>query len=440
MQTFTLEENGHFSIEDYQNIRPFASFLPGIAGPLGVPLWIFYVNRGQAIASFGVENKDKPIMEYQTASRAYQLTSTFGFRTFIRIMRSNDPVFYEPFQKANASQKMVIGANELVLQDFSTKEQLKTEVVYFLLPGENLPALVRILTVTNQSDQPISLEMLDGLPAVIPFGINNRLLKDIGRTIEAWMEVYNLEQNVPFYRLRASVADTNEVGSFEAGNYFLAFLENTEGTKKLPAVVDPALVFGMNTSLNMPETFYRKGLTYLLSQSQIPCGRTPCGFSASQARLLPGESLRVNSLFGHASRLENIQSRVEHLTRLGFLDKKRIEANALADRLTDNIACRSGSSIFDAYCRQTFLDNILRGGWPIVFEGKKEPHIFHIYSRKHGDLERDYNAFSLAPEFYSQGNGSYRDINQNRREDAWFNPAVGDFNLRFFMEIGRAHV
>ena len=28
--------------------------------------------------------------------------------------------------------------------------------------------------------------------------------------------------------------------------------------------------------------------------------------------------------------------------------------------------------------------------------------IFYVYSRKHGDLERDYNYFSMLPEFYSQ--------------------------------------
>lgn len=45
--------------------------------------------------------------------------------------------------------------------------------------------------------------------------------------------------------------------------------------------------------------------------------------------------------------------------------------------------------------------------------------IFYVYSRKHGDLERDYNYFSMLPEFYSQGNGNFRDVNQNRRCDTF---------------------
>jgi hypothetical protein len=439
MDNYQLLEDGKFLINDFQSIRPFASFLPGIAGPMGVPLWVFYVNRGQAIASFGVEDKDKPILEFQPANRAYQLTSSMGFRTFIRLEHGKRFVLYEPFAtRQHAPRKMIIGANELHLEEVNSRIGLQTSVVYFLLPGENLAGLVRMVTVTNLSDKPVKFEMLDGLPAVIPFGINNQMLKEIGRTVEAWMEVYNLDQKVPFYRLRASVEDTTEVSSFEAGHYMLAFREGPEQTKLLPAIVDPIRVFGQNTAFSIPEAFFENGLAEMLAQKQITCSRTPCGFSAIQSELGPGEHVRVNSIFGHASRLENIQSRIVSLTTSGYLDKKRIEANSLVQNLTEGISCNTSSPTFDAYCRQTFLDNTLRGGWPVVFGKGLMAHSYHIYSRKHGDLERDYNAFSLAPEFYSQGNGSYRDVNQNRREDVWFNPAVEYSNIRVFMSLIQA--
>ena len=70
MNTTRLDETSRFVLANYQQQRPFSSFLPGIAGPLGIPLWVFYVNRGQAIASFGIESKDSPIMEFQPANKA----------------------------------------------------------------------------------------------------------------------------------------------------------------------------------------------------------------------------------------------------------------------------------------------------------------------------------------------------------------------------------
>jgi hypothetical protein len=54
MEKFTFDEHGRFVIPNYSATRPFSSFLPGIASPMGIPMWMFYVNCGQAIASFGV--------------------------------------------------------------------------------------------------------------------------------------------------------------------------------------------------------------------------------------------------------------------------------------------------------------------------------------------------------------------------------------------------
>jgi len=74
----------------------------------------------------------------------------------------------------------------------------------------------------------------------------------------------------------------------------------------------------------------------------------------------------------------------------------------------------------------------MRGGYPEVF---KSGTVLYLYSRKHGDLERDYNKFQLQPNYFSQGNGNYRDTNQNRRNDIWFNPDIADEKHCFFYEF-----
>lgn len=53
-----------FLIENYGKKSTFASFLPGISGEKGIPIWCYYVNRGQCVVSFGVDNKDHSIMEF----------------------------------------------------------------------------------------------------------------------------------------------------------------------------------------------------------------------------------------------------------------------------------------------------------------------------------------------------------------------------------------
>lgn len=76
---------GGFEIRNYMKKEPFCSFLPGIAGEMGIPMWCFYVNRGQGICSFGVENKSGAIMEFYPAHQAYRNTPMTGYRTFMKV-------------------------------------------------------------------------------------------------------------------------------------------------------------------------------------------------------------------------------------------------------------------------------------------------------------------------------------------------------------------
>jgi hypothetical protein len=444
MNNTFFDATGRFVIRDYSAQRPFASFLPGIAGPRGVPLWVFYVNRGQAIASFGVGSKDTPILEFQPANKAYQLTPYLGFRTFVKIQRDGAARTCEPFAACRADspapieQQLAIGMNELELQEIDPASGLQTNVVYFTVPHENFAGLARQVTLQNISAQPLVLEVLDGLPAVSPYGVNNLLLKEIHRTIEAWMEVFNVAQHMPYYRLRASVGDTAEVETFEAGHFALAFLERASETRQLPALVDPVAVFGYNTSLSSPDRFNRTALAALLQAGQITTGKTPCAFFGAAVTIAPGETVTLNSVFGHASHEASLPAIRDRLTSAARFADLRKQANALTQHLTDAIATETAAPLFDAYCRQTLLDNVIRGGWPITWGEGDRTKVYHLYSRKHGDLERDYNAFVLAAEFYSQGNGNYRDVNQNRRCDVLFNPRSGGFNIRAFMSLIQA--
>jgi hypothetical protein len=432
MTRFSLDDNGRFVIRGYRELRPFASFMPGIAGRMGIPMWAFYVNRGQGIVSFGVESKDCPVMEFLPANKAYQSVAFTGFRTFLRARRGSESVFLEPFapwsEAPAESQAMAIGANDLEIEETSSQHGISTSVHYFLLPNDRFAGLVRAVTIRNVGKTPASLEILDGMPAVIPYGVSDALLKELGRTVEAWMEVFHSRERAPFYRLRASVVDAAEVETFEAGHFALAFVDDGH---PLACIVDPAVVFAHDLSLHRPEGFCRQPLSSLLSAPQITCGRTPCAFFAHEATLAPSESVTIRTIVGHVASLEILKQQVERISQKAYVDGKSREATDLATELTDTVATRTAMPLLDAYCRQSFLDNVLRGGWPVLVGGR----VVHIYARKHGDLERDYNAFFVAPEPYSQGELSYRDVNQNRRDDVRLEPRVADFDIRTFTSL-----
>ena len=101
-------DQGKLVIDGYNESPSFSNFFPGIAGVWGVPMWVFYVNRGQCISSFCIESKDKSILEFQPANKAYRSTALQGFRTFLKIKTGPTTVYYEPFQnpRLHSQQKI----------------------------------------------------------------------------------------------------------------------------------------------------------------------------------------------------------------------------------------------------------------------------------------------------------------------------------------------
>lgn len=434
MNNYYFNKENQFCISNYNRQKPFSSFLPGVAGAHGIPMWCFYVNRGQGVASFGIKNKDNAIMEFQSANKAYQQTELCGFRTFIKIADKDKSFVYEPFTHnavGNEVQQMKINMNSMELESTNDELGISVKVKYFTMPNESFAALVRMVTITNTSNEPRDIEVLDGMPQLIPYGIKNSAYKEISTTLRSWMGVENIEKKVPYYKVRTSTEDSAKVSEIEGG-YFA--YSNGENGELLNQIVDPYVIFGENTGFSYPDNFAYKNIEELLDDKQTPTNKVPCSFAATVKTLNSGQELPINSVFGFTKNIEMINSWISSFSHSNYLKNKYKQAYLLSEEISDIVNTRTALPEFDNYCRQNYLDNVLRGGYPTLI-GEKNPSVFYLYSRKHGDLERDYNEFYVAPEYFSQGNGNYRDVNQNRRSDVLFNPEVGSYNIQLFMNL-----
>ncbi len=413
------------TIRDYGKKSPFASFLPGIAGIKGTPIWCYYVNRGQAVVSFGVQDKDHSIMEFYPAHVAYQMVKRTGFRTFIKA----DGECFEAFNDRDVSDDMEIHMNALFLSETSEKHGITTKVTYTTLPGEEIGALIRKVEITNDSDKAKELEILDGMPALIPYGCGLDVMKNMTQTTKAYMQVEDVEKKRPFFRVRFSMEDSAVVKKVLGGNFGYA-IDDTGA--ELSVIADPGLVFDYDLSLADAVRFEKEDLDRLLSEEQHTSNEFPCCFFAAKRSLSAGESITIYELIGQVRNKDIFEDFADRGLNKGYFEGKIKEAEQLTDELTAAVDTKTASKAFDDYCRYNYMDNALRGGIPIRLPGN---HTFYVYSRKHGDLERDYNYFSMSPEYYSQGNGNFRDVNQNRRCDTFFSPIVGDENIRRFYSL-----
>ncbi len=440
--SYQFKDDGSFEIRNYHGSKPFSSFLPGVAGLWGIPVWLYYVNRGQIVSCFGTQDKDHGIMEFQSASLHQRRVATEGFRTFIKGTHNGKAFFYEPFKAVQAQfevdNRLKITSSDLYLEEINKTLGIKVEVKYNTVPNDNFGALSRQVQIsrTSDSNDPIEFEILDGFPKVQPYGEAIYFLWAMPFITEGYLHVQNLESNLPFYNLKAKPSDTSETEFVEAGNFYMAASSQAGQSNLLKMIADPELVFGDSLDFILPYQFMSD--SFDADELQSPYCTTACAFAYHpKVELKQGETVSIKAMAGMAKSIAATQLISEKLLEPEYIDAKRIDNKVEVEKLKQGLYVNSGNKIFNQYAGQTFLDNALRGGLPITLKGKEKQSVFYVYSRKHGDLERDYNFFKLDPTYFSEGNGNYRDVNQNRRNDLYFNTHVGSANLEYFFNLSQ---
>jgi hypothetical protein len=426
--------DGEFIIANYNRAKSFASFFPAVSGVWGKPMWVYYVNRGQAVSSFGTKDKDGAMLEFTAANKAYRQTALQGFRTFIK----TDGAFYEPFQnKAGvcrfplpSEQVMRIKPHKVTLVDTNEGPGIQTTVEYCTLPNETFPALLRRLTIQNTGVKNLRLECLDGMPVVVPYGTPDWHLKNMSRLAEGLFGgvEYSPITKSPYYRLRTIPNDKPEIIPLNSANFYTG----NAGDIPVHYFVDPDTVFGSVSDFTYPAVFLESGRQgFTANPNKQGKNKSPCAMGYFYTEIAAGEKVVYTSVAGYAQRIQNIDNYVKICGQAGFFETKEAENADLMKSICGAVQTKSSIPCFDSYCAQTFLDNHMRGGYPLAI-GKT---VFYAYSRVHGDMEREYNNFVVLPEYFSQGNGNYRDVLQNRRNDLFFNQDLGDGNIKFFMNL-----
>ncbi len=448
----TSNTDSAYVIDSYATKAPFASFLPGIAGVEGIPMWCFYCNRGQGICSFGIENKNKSMMEFHPANKSYERVNSHGFRTFIKIGKD----LYEPFSYSSiehSTTHMSIEKNVLTMCEYNSLHQLEVRVSYCIVPQEHFGALLRQVYINNKG-APRSIELLDGMPEFLPFGLTLETTKNMSFTARAWAGVELLE-DLALYRTRSEVGDEETVDKV-TNSYFFASL--CEGRINPRIIYDRDLVFAHCSDLSVPVGFARRSLDDMLATTQYAENKYSSAFVAHTFDLK--DEYCFDSYFGYVEDVATLKDIKNRLVSKNFSQQKLQEARTIVADIVSDIETQTGISDFDHYLSQTYLDNLLRGGYPLSYQNRatqktrsqktaqqaasdqtgqdvapEQKDVYYCYGRKHGDLERDYNFFHLEALPYSQGNGNFRDMCQNRRNDVFFHPAAGRANILTFFNL-----
>jgi hypothetical protein len=127
----------------------------------------------------------------------------------------------------------------------------------------------------------------------------------------------------------------------------------------------------------------------------------------------PGETVTISTVYGAADHISQVPGYARRVMQENFVQYKLTRSREVIRQITKSVDTRTNNHLFDAHVEQMFLDNSLRGGIPMVLGDQddndgilnvdEDPRlkVFHVFSRIHGDLERDYNDFMLSSTFFS---------------------------------------
>jgi hypothetical protein len=256
---------------------------------------------------------------------------------------------------------------------------------------------------------------------------------------------------MPFFRLSTQPNDSASVVVQKAGHWCLSVLESDNDSTLLPIVYDTSKIFGQDTSLLHPVGLSNRPISEILKEKQYGRAKTSSAFAAvDHIKLAPGKSVTISTFFGKANNVLDIPVISRRVLQLGFSQYKVMRTREIIKQITAVVETTTSHPLWDGHVQQMFLDNALRGGVPSILgeidddarlrNVDEDPRLktYHLFSRIHGDLERDYNDFVIKPTFFSEGPGNFRDIAQNRRSDVLFYPRVGSTNLKTFLSMIQA--
>jgi uncharacterized protein (DUF2267 family) len=406
--------------QSYALKKPFSSFLSGVAGIQGIPMWVYYVNKGQLIASFGLRDKNGAMLEFVPANQAYELIAQKGFRTFIKV----DGNVFECFQVAHANnQSLHVEKHDVSIIEKIEALDLTIKVTYFTLPETPIAGFLRKVTIEFGKNAPKTIEVVDGLTHILPAKLDAGLLKNMSHTLRSWMVCVPTKEAM-YYKLSASIGDTAEVQMIEDVNTYQTF-----GLKHYHYIYDLSILFDEDTTLSFPHAL-NHGLAF---EKQSAVNHIPAAMTYTTLN----QTTTFISMFSYAENQKQYETATQDF-HLNFLLEKEKENEALHHTLTRVVQTETAHPHFNAYLEYSYMDNVLRGGTPFMLETKDGFIPYYVYSRKHGDLERDYNFFSIEANVMSQGNGNFRDVLQNRRNDLFFEPKIKAFNIIQFASFIQA--
>lgn len=197
-----------FKISNVDSLRPFFMSIVSDSNH-----WMFISSNGGLSA--GRKNAEYALFPYYTDDKITEAADITGSKTIIQILKGSELAVWEPFSERFTGRYSITRnlyknrwGNKILFEEINNDFNL---VFRYEWNSSNEFGFVRKASLQNNSKGQCSVNILDGLQNIIPFGVNSDLQTRVSNLVDAYKRSeLDKESGIGIYALSAIIVDRAE--------------------------------------------------------------------------------------------------------------------------------------------------------------------------------------------------------------------------------------
>lgn len=201
-----IDGEGFYCIPDVDRLAPFLMSIVSDDDH-----WMFVSSRGGLTAGRG--DARTALFPYETDDRLHHPSSVGGPVTLIRLPDGDAPP-WEPFRSdvttdVQRNLYKAVAGDQVLFEEINSS--LRLRFTYRWATSREF-GFVRTATLSNLADEPVTVELLDGLNNLLPHGLDPRLYQQMSNLTNAYKrnELIDVPSRLTVFSLESNVVDRPE--------------------------------------------------------------------------------------------------------------------------------------------------------------------------------------------------------------------------------------
>ncbi|PYX92892.1 MAG: hypothetical protein DMG67_05595 [Acidobacteria bacterium] len=224
-----LDNERFYRLANYDAMPPFLMSLVSDSNH-----WLFISSNGGLTA--GRRDPDHALFPYCTDDHIHDSQEQTGSKTLIMVTRDEKSFLWEPFSRRydklyRVSRNLYksVFSNKIIFEEINHDLSLAFSYAWFT--SERF-GFIRRAVLTNQSAEPVVLELLDGIQNVLPYGITRRFQMEYSTLADGY-KVSELEDEAGVGIFRLSSIPIDKAEPSEALRVTAIWSDGLEAAKRL---------------------------------------------------------------------------------------------------------------------------------------------------------------------------------------------------------------